>query len=286
MKKVLVTGGNGQLGSELRRLPQDDLSAKFLFTDLPELDITSPTAVRQYIEKNRPDIIINCAAYTQVDKAESEPDIAFRVNAEAVKILSQEAVRAGAGLIHISTDFVFDGSKNTPYSEEDMPNPLSVYGKSKLEGERYALEAGMVIRTSWLYSSSGQNFLKTILRLGKERDEIRVVFDQVGTPTYAGDLAQAIRALVHRYVTMHTVPEKEIFHFSNEGVCSWYDFAHEIIHLAKLPCRILPIETHEYPLPARRPAYSVLNKNKIRQHLGIIIPHWTESLRACMNEFH
>lgn len=286
MKKVLVTGGNGQLGSELKRLLQDDLSAKFLFTDLPELDITSQTAVRQYIEKNRPDIIVNCAAYTQVDKAELEPDLAFRINAQAVKILSHEAVRTSAGFIHISTDFVFDGFKNTPYLEDDMPNPLSVYGKSKLEGEQFALEAGMVIRTSWLYSSFGQNFLKTILRLSNERDEIRVVFDQVGTPTFAGYLAQTIRAIVHRHFTMDTLPEKEIFHYSNEGVCSWYDFAQEIIRLANRSCRIKPIETHEYPLPAKRPAYSVLNKHKIKQYLGITIPHWTESLRECMNEFH
>lgn len=286
MKKVLITGGNGQLGSEIMRLPKTDPSIEFLSTDLPELDITSPTAVRQYIEEKRPDIIINCAAYTQVDKAESEPDIAFRVNADAVKILSQEAIRSGAGFIHISTDFVFDGYKSTPYSENDATNPLSVYGRSKLEGERYALDAGIVIRTSWLYSSFGQNFLKTILRLGNERNEIRVVFDQTGTPTYAADLAQIIMAFICQHFAGQAFPRKEIFHFSNEGVCSWYDFAHEIIHRAKLSCRILPIETFEYPLPARRPAYSVLNKHKIRQYLGITIPHWTESLCKCIKELH
>ncbi|NMB72575.1 MAG: dTDP-4-dehydrorhamnose reductase [Bacteroidales bacterium] len=286
MKKVLITGGNGQLGNELRRLLQGDSFVRFLFTDLPELDITSPAAVSQYIEENRPDIIVNCAAYTQVDKAESEPEIAFRVNTEGVKILAQEALRTGTAFLHISTDFVFDGSKSTPYSENDKPNPLSVYGKSKLEGEKYALEAGMVIRTSWLYSSFGQNFVKTILRLAKEKDEIRVVFDQTGTPTYAGDLAQVILTFIYRHFTLNTLPKREIFHFSNEGVCSWYDFAHEIVQLAQLPCRVSPIETHEYPLPARRPPYSVLNKHKIRQYLGISIPHWTESLRTYLKKLH
>ncbi|HQH40579.1 MAG TPA: dTDP-4-dehydrorhamnose reductase [Bacteroidales bacterium] len=286
MKKVLITGSNGQLGNELRRLLQGDSSVRFLFTDLPELDITLPAAVNQYIEENRPDIIVNCAAYTQVDKAESEPEIAFRVNTEGVKILAQEALRTGAAFLHISTDFVFDGSKSTPYSENDKPNPLSVYGKSKLEGEKYALEAGMVIRTSWLYSSFGQNFVKTILRLAKEKDEIRVVFDQTGTPTFAGDLAQVILAFIYRHFALNTLPKREIFHFSNEGVCSWYDFAHEIVQLAQLPCRVSPIETHQYPLPARRPPYSVLNKHKIRQYLGISIPHWTESLRTYLKKLH
>ncbi|MFN8207153.1 MAG: dTDP-4-dehydrorhamnose reductase [Bacteroidales bacterium] len=282
MYNVLITGANGQLGNELRKIAHEYPSLRFTWTDLEELDISSPEIVNEFLQKKPQDLIINCAAYTAVDKAESDPANAFLVNSSSVKILADAAQEAKAGLLHVSTDFVFDGKKSVPYTEDDQVNPLSVYGKSKLEGEMHALKAGIVIRTSWLYSAFGNNFLKTILRLGRERKELGIVFDQVGTPTHAADLASTLLVMVSDLHKNPPFPRNEIYHFSNEGVCSWYDFALEIVQKAGLDCMVKPIETSGYPTPAVRPAYSVLNKKKIKDRFNLVIPHWKESLHQCM----
>lgn len=284
MYKILVTGANGQLGNELKRKAEYYPGFQFTWTDIAELDISSLSAVHDFLKNDPHRLILNCAAYTAVDKAESETQTAFKVNAEAVKVLAEAAVNNKAGFIHISTDFVFDGRKSTPYIEADPVNPLSVYGKSKLEGEKHALKAGIVIRTAWLYSIFGNNFMKTMLRLGKERDEVRVVFDQTGSPTLATDLAEALLQILHKYHQLDSFPVNELYHYSDEGVCSWYDFAREIMLAARLKSKVIPIETAEYPTPAHRPAYSVLNKKKIKETFGLKIPHWTESLHRCMRE--
>jgi dTDP-4-dehydrorhamnose reductase len=284
MYKILITGSNGQLGNELKRIASRYPDFHFTWTDVNELDITSTEAVHEFLRAQPQNLIINCAAYTAVDKAESEPDKAHLVNSTAVKILAEETQQTRTGFLHISTDFVFDGHKSTPYTEEDPVNPLSVYGRSKLEGEIHALKAGIVIRTSWLYSVFGNNFLKTILRLGKERKELGIVFDQTGTPTLAADLAPALMAITADLRSLSAFPKNEIYHFSNEGVCSWYDFAQEIIQQAGFDCNVKPIETAGYPTPARRPAYSVLNKKKIKDRFGLLIPHWKDSLHACMKD--
>jgi dTDP-4-dehydrorhamnose reductase len=284
MYKILVTGANGQLGNELKRIAHRYPDFHFTWTDVSELDITSPEAVHEFLKVHPQNLIINCAAYTAVDKAEAESDKAFLVNSTAVKILAEEAQKTKTGFLHISTDFVFEGNKSTPYKEDDSVNPLSVYGKSKLEGEVHALKAGIVIRTSWLYSVFGNNFLKTILRLGKERKELGIVFDQTGTPTLAADLASAVMAVASDLRAFPAFPKNEIYHFSNEGVCSWYDFAKEIIQQAGFDCTVNPIETSGYPTPARRPAYSVLNKKKIKDRFSLTIPHWKDSLHACMKD--
>ncbi|MEJ5284119.1 MAG: dTDP-4-dehydrorhamnose reductase [Brevinematia bacterium] len=280
--KILVTGSNGQLGQELKELSNSTKDINFIFTDIQELDITNPKDVENFISKNKFDIIINCAAYTAVDKAETEKEKARKINAEAVYHLSKSARENNALLIHISTDFVFDGKKNTPYTEEDKPKPLSVYGKTKLEGEKIALKEAkklIILRTSWLYSSYGNNFVKTIIKNAKEKKNLRVVFDQVGTPTYAKDLAKVILSLCNTKINT-----KEIFHYSNEGAISWFDFAKAICEIAKIDCEISPILTEEYKTLAKRPHYSVLNKNKIKKYLEIKIPYWKESLTECIKK--
>lgn len=269
----LVTGANGQLGNELRLLLKDNA----LYVDKDQLDITNAEAVKGFVSANRFDAIINCAAYTAVDKAEADEKLAGDINARGPENLA----KTGIPLIHISTDYVFDGTNCRPYVETDAVNPQSVYGRTKLAGEQAVLEnasAAVIIRTAWLYSEFGNNFVKTMRRLGAEKAQLNVVFDQVGTPTYAADLAAAV---------VHILPRlrpgmKEIFHFSNEGVCSWYDFAVEIMKLSGLDCRINPIESKDYPTPARRPFYSVLNKTKIKQTFNIEINHWKESLQSCL----
>ncbi len=269
----LVTGANGQLGNELRLLLKDNA----LYVDKDQLDITDAEAVKGFVSANRFDAIINCAAYTAVDKAEADEKLAGDINARGPENLA----KTGIPLIHISTDYVFDGTNCRPYVETDAVNPQSVYGRTKLAGEQAVLEnasAAVIIRTAWLYSEFGNNFVKTMRRLGAEKAQLNVVFDQVGTPTYAADLAAAV---------VHILPRlrpgmKEIFHFSNEGVCSWYDFAVEIMKLSGLDCRINPIESKDYPTPARRPFYSVLNKTKIKQTFNIEINHWKESLQSCL----
>jgi len=277
----IVTGANGQLGSELRRiLPPDTVWA-----DLPEVDITDEPALRAFFEmvsrQKTVDCIINCAAYTQVDKAESEPETAEAVNARGPANLA----RLGVPMIQISTDYVFDGTGHLPYREDDTPNPVSVYGRTKLAGEQQVLEnadSAVIIRTAWLYSPYGKNFVRTITKYGKSRGQLRVVFDQVGTPTNAADLAQAIAAIAPKMAP----GTKSVYHFTNEGVCSWYDFACEIIRLQNIDCTVSPCESSEYKTAAVRPAFSVLNKGKIKQDFGIAGRHWAESLADSLkNEY-
>ncbi len=301
MNNVLVTGGSGQVGSEIRTLVVQgkakaslpkingaevltSVDTNYYFTDRSSLDITNPHAIKEFAERNSIDTIINCAAYTAVDKAEEDEENADKVNHLAVKYLSEVAKERAISLIHISTDYVFDGKAHMPYKEDDTTNPNGVYGRTKLDGEKVMQEINpsnsIIIRTSWVYSSFGSNFVKTMLRLGRERDELGVIFDQVGTPTYARDLAKSILEILPKINNQNVA----IYHYSNEGVCSWYDFAKEIMRMAKLSCNINPIETKEYPTPATRPHYSILNKSKIKEDFGIMIPYYKDSLDKCLKQ--
>lgn len=286
MVKVLVTGANGQLGNELRKLAGVSQDSEFIFTDVDELNITNEDEVNKFIEKHPVRFLINCAAYTAVDRAEDEPAIAYLLNADAVYILGRICIKNNIQLIHYSTDFVFDGTLRKPYTETDIPKPISVYGKSKHAGEIYLkkLKTGIIIRTSWLYSSFGNNFVKTILRLAREKEEIRVVNDQVGSPTWAADLAAVTIKILEQHSDIPNQLNWGLFHYSNEGSCSWYDFAKEITRLAGLKIRISPIGTSEYPSKAIRPRYSVLDKSLIKSWLGINIPEWKDSLAKCIQE--
>lgn len=275
--KFLITGSRGMLASDL--IPLLEAKGQVIKHDLPEMDITDLASVRKILSGEKPHVVINCAAYTAVDKAEDEKEIAYAVNATGAGNLADTCREIGARLIHISTDFVFDGKKNRPYVESDETSPLGVYGASKLEGERRVMEATddyIIIRTSWLYGIHGHNFVKTIARLAAEREDLAIVFDQVGTPTYTVDLAQAIMNLIEA--------ECGIYHFSNEGVCSWYDFAFEVItHLEERkislkPKTLKPIVSEEYRTPATRPPYSVMNKGKYKKTTGQLIPHWRNGL--------
>lgn len=280
---VLVTGASGQLGSSLRRLAGEKAAGRFLFTDVDSLDICDAFAVETYVKEHEVGYILNCAAYTTVDKAEDNESLAAKINADAVRNLGRAAAASGAKVIHISTDYVFDGTSCRPYVETDATCPVSVYGRTKLAGEQALQEVCpqvVIIRTAWLYSEYGANFVKTMLRLGSEREEIKVVFDQVGSPTYAGDLARVMLDIVQAGRERRFTPG--IYHFSDEGVCSWYDFTVKIMQLAGLKSRIVPIGSSEYPARAARPHFSVLNKGKIKRTYGEAIPHWEESLRVCM----
>ena len=281
MTNILVTGANGQLGSELQTFAKE-YAYNFFFTDKSTLDITNEKSIREFVEKNSIDVIVNAAAYTAVDKAEDDKVNADKVNHLATKYLAQIAKDKNIKLIHISTDYVFDGKNYKPYNEDDTTSPNGVYGATKLAGEK-AMQAinpenSIIIRTSWVYSSFGANFIKTMLRLGREKDQLGVIFDQVGTPTYAKDLAQAILDIIPNIKN----EKVEIYNYSNEGVLSWYDFAKEIMKMAKLDCKINPIETKEYPTPAERPHYSLLNKAKIKKDFNIDIPYWKDSLDTCL----
>ena len=282
MSNVLVTGSNGQLGSEIKELACGNET--FFFTDRATLDITNPHATKEFIEKNSVNIIINCAAYTAVDKAESDIEMADKINHLAVKYLAQISKEKNIKLIHISTDYVFDGKSHMPYCEDDSTNPNGIYGTTKLAGEKTMQEINphnsIIIRTSWVYSSYGANFVKTMLRLGKEKESLGVIYDQVGTPTYARDLAKAILEIAPKIKNERV----EIYNYSNEGVTSWYDFAKEIMRMAKLKCQINPIETKEYPTPAKRPHYSLLNKSKIKREYNLNIPYWKDSLDDCLKK--
>jgi dTDP-4-dehydrorhamnose reductase len=274
MKRVLVTGANGQLGKSINRISTNYSELKFVFTDVAELDITNIDDVNAFFSSNKTDYCINCAAYTAVDKAEEEVDKAYLLNATAVKNLVEACKNTGAVLIHVSTDFVFDGTKITPYTEADSPNPLSVYGKSKLQGEMYIKETWdrhFIVRTSWLYSEYGNNFVKTMLRLAETKDEISVVNDQIGSPTYAGDLASFLLEIINK-------PSKDygIYHYSNEGEISWYDFAVEIFKQHKKAVRVIPIPTSAYPTAAKRPTYSVMDLSKAKITFGNTIPLWKQ----------
>lgn len=279
MKKVLVTGAHGQLGSEINFLSSLLETHSFTFYDHQDLDITSAEQVEAHLSQGY-EVLINCAAYTAVDKAESEKEKAFQINGEAVGVLAKACKKYNCKMVHVSTDFIFDGMLARPLMEDDQPNPVSVYGASKLEGEKQLLENNsdsVLIRTSWVYSSFGNNFVKTILRLCKERESLNVIYDQVGTPTYARDLA----AFILRVITGDKWVAG-IYNFSNEGVCSWYDFAIAIRDIAGLKTKINPIETYQYPTPAVRPKYSVLNKRKVKETYGIEIAYWRSSLEECM----
>jgi len=285
MAEILVTGADGQLGSEIRELAAEREpfpETHWHFTDKAELDITDEDAVAAFCREREITHVINCAAYTAVDKAESDERAAEAINHRAVEILAQQAKERGMGLVHVSTDYVFDGRNHRPYVEEDPTDPQGVYGRTKLAGEealrRIAPKRSVIVRTSWVYSSYGANFVKTMLRLGRERDELGVIFDQVGTPTYARDLAEAILEILPRLEN----EQPEIYHYSDEGVCSWYDFALAIFEETGVDCRVRPIRTEEYPTPAARPHYSLLDKSKIKEHYGLKIPHWRESLNACL----
>lgn len=279
MINILVTGSNGQLGNELKSLAGEFADFQFAFTDIADLDLTNEEKVKAWFDVNRPDVCLNCAAYTAVDKAEEERDLAMLVNNTAVAILAKQCTRLNTLLVHVSTDYVFDGKNYRPYSEEDQTAPISYYGLTKLQGEVAVKDFAsryLIIRTSWLYSTFGNNFVKTMVRLGKERDTLGVVFDQIGTPTYAGDLAKAMLVASEQF---HDKEVKEVYHYSNEGVISWYDFAKAIMEEAHLSCEVKAIESKDFPTKTNRPFYSVLNKSKIKNQLQAEVPYWRNSLR-------
>lgn len=276
--RILVTGSNGQLGNELKELAHSN-DHDFLYTDIAELDITSAGAVSHLIGTYKPDWLINCAAYTAVDKAEQEPEKAMLINATAPGILAEATLNAGARMLHVSTDYVFDGKGYKPYREDDATNPLGVYAKSKAAGESEVTRknpGAIIVRTSWLYSSFGANFVKTIRRVGKERGELKVVADQIGSPTWACDLAVAILHLIGQNAG------SGLYHYSNDGVCSWFDFAKAIIEFSGINCRVLSTDTAGYPLPSPRPYYSVLDKSKFCTETAQTIPYWRDSLKKCI----
>lgn len=279
---ILVTGCNGQLGNEIQLLEKGNGKHVFFNTDVNELDITDENAINAFVDANNIDGIINCAAYTAVDKAESNEALCHTLNATAPGYLAAAMGKRGGWMVQVSTDYVFDGTKHTPYSETDPTCPDSAYGRTKLEGEqlvRQHCERAMIVRTAWLYSIFGNNFVKTMIRLGKEKTELGVIFDQIGTPTYARDLAVAIMTAVEKGI----IPG--IYHFSNEGVTSWYDFTKAIHRIAGISgCHVRPIHTEEYPTPARRPHYSVLDKTKIKATYNIEVPYWEESLAECISK--
>ena len=277
---ILITGCNGQLGNEMQLLEKENPQHTYYNTDVQELDITDQLAVEQFVAENKIDGIVNCAAYTAVDKAEDNKELATTLNTVAPAYLAATVEKRGGWMIQISTDYVFNGTKHTPYVETDTPSPDSVYGSTKLAGELGVTKfckRSMIIRTAWLYSTFGNNFVKTMIRLGKEKPELGVIFDQIGTPTYARDLAVVIMTAINKGI----VPG--VYHFSNEGVISWYDFTKAIHRIAGITtCHVRPLHTAEYPTPANRPHYSVLDKTKIKQTYGIEVPYWEESLKECI----
>jgi len=283
MKHVLVTGGKGQLGRNLQKIANHYGSYHLTFVDVDELDLTQAGETWDYFSKHHPDYIINCAAYTAVDKAEEQPEMAFRINGGIPQLLGEIVQNNGIRLLHISTDYVYDGTRSVPHLEEENPAPVSIYARSKLQGEKalQGNESAIVIRTAWLFSEYGPNFMTNMLRIGTERKKLGVVFDQSGTPTYAGDLADTLMRIISfsdRETFLHGT-----YNFSNEGVCSWFDFALEVMRLGGKDCRVYPIRTREYPLPARRPEYGVMDKAKIKRTFGIEIPYWRDSLITALD---
>ena len=281
-KNILITGANGQLGREMRKVLDDDIFVNAIYTDVEELDITDAEAIEKCVTSNQVDYIVNCAAYTAVDAAESNVELCTKLNVEAPTLLAQAAHKHNAKLIHISTDYVFDGTSCRPYREDNEICPKSVYGSTKADGERHIINVApesIIVRTAWLYSPHGKNFVKTMLELGRSRETLRVVSDQIGTPTYALDLASVIKTFIDSEQW-----HPGIYHFSNEGAISWYDFTMAIHRIAGITtCHVLPCMTKDYPTPATRPHYSVLDKSKIKTTLGIEIPYWEESLEQCIN---
>lgn len=280
METILITGSKGQLGNEMQQAAKRFPAFRYIYTDVDELDICDKNALNDFVKTNDVNIIVNCAAYTAVDKAEDDVELCYKINRDAARNIGEVAQENKLKVLHVSTDYVFDGTNYLPYTEDMPVCPSTVYGKSKLEGEQALLEScehAVILRTSWLYSSFGNNFVKTMLKLGTERDSLNVIFDQVGTPTYAADLADSILNILSNEAF---VPG--IYHFSDEGVCSWYDFTKTIHRIAGISCAVHPIETKDYPARTPRPHYSVLNKAKIKSTYGISIPHWEESLEKCI----
>lgn len=287
-KTIVVTGAAGQIGQELQALASIFNNYYFLFTNRDQLDITDKASVQHFFESNTIHYCINCAAYTGVDRAESEPEQAYKINVEGVANLAEACKMAGAPLIHFSSDYVYHNGQNTPLKESDPTHPQSIYARTKLEGEQAALAIGgdvMILRTSWVYSSFGNNFVKTMLRLGRERPELRVVYDQIGTPTYARDLAKAVLDIIQKIEKGDADRSllHDVYNYSNEGVTSWYDFAKAIFEITQIDCKVMPIETKDYPTPAARPPYSVLHKAKIKEVFGVEGSHWREELQSCLS---
>jgi dTDP-4-dehydrorhamnose reductase len=285
-KKILVTGCNGQLGRDLQEAVIRHPALQLLCTDIHNLDLVDNCEVTAYVHRHQPAFIINCAAYTAVDKAEEEEDKAFAINAAAVQNIAEAAGECQARLIHISTDYVFDGTKAASYTEEDTPNPQSAYGRSKLAGEKAALShpQTMVVRTAWLYTCEGNNFVNTMLRLGAERPALNVVNDQHGSPTYAADLAEALLSIIDDVVQDKKKFVPGVYHYTNEGACTWFDFARRIMQLGHCDCTIHPVTTAEYPTKATRPQYSLLSKEKIKNTYGLAIPTWEDALLQCFRK--
>ncbi len=286
MTSVLVTGAKGQLGNEIQRASEKFPGMDFHFTDIEELDIGDVAAVRNFLDTHPVRYLVNCAAYTAVDDAEDHYDAAMMLNANAVEVLACESLRRNIQLIHVSTDYVFNGENNRPYREDDPVDPLTVYGKSKLAGEAAVHKAGtgIIVRTSWLYSVFGHNFVKTILRLSREKESLKVVFDQTGSPTNARDLAGTILDMIQHDRQNERKPRYDVYHYSNRGVCSWFEFAQAIVRLAGSSCRVEPVESKDYPTPTVRPRYSVLDTHKMQADYPIEIPHWKDSLEDCIQE--
>jgi len=281
MQTILITGSHGQLGNEMQQAANKFPAFNYLYTDVEDLDICDKNALDAYVKANKVTVIVNCAAYTAVDKAEDDVALCFKINSDAVRNIGEVANDNRLKVVHISTDYVFDGTNHIPYTEDQQVCPSSVYGKSKLAGELALMEScdqTVILRTAWLYSSFGNNFVKTMMKLGTERDSLNVIFDQIGTPTYAADLAKTILQILS-----HDTFIPGIYHFSDEGVCSWYDFTKSIHRIAGITCDVHPIETKDYPARTPRPHYSVLNKVKIKADYGIVIPHWEESLVKCID---
>jgi len=281
MNTILITGSHGQLGNEMQQAAARFPAFNFLYTDVEDLDICDKAALTTFVKANKVNMIVNCAAYTAVDKAEDDVALCYKINSDAVRNIGEVASENNLKVVHVSTDYVFDGTNNLPYYEDQPVCPATVYGKSKLAGEQALLETckqAVILRTAWLYSSFGNNFVKTMMKLGTDRDSLNVIFDQIGTPTYAADLADAILK-----VLSHETFVPGIYHFSDEGVCSWYDFTKTIHRIAGITCNVQPIETKDYPARTPRPHYSVLNKAKIKSTYGIVIPHWEESLVRCID---
>ena len=279
--KLLITGAYGQLGNEMRVALERYPHLESIFTDVDTLDITDKNAVDAFVALHQPNVLINCAAYTAVDKAEDDLALCYKINCDAVRNLGEVAQAHGIRVIHVSTDYVFDGTSHIPYTEDMAVSPTNVYGKSKLAGERElrrVCPGAIIIRTSWLYSGFGNNFVKTMLKLGNERSQLKVIFDQIGTPTYAADLADAMLQIID---SGKFVPG--IYHFSNEGVCSWYDFTKMIFKLANVECEVLPIESKDYAVRTPRPHYSVLNKSKLKSTYNQAIPYWMDGLERCLH---
>ena len=285
MTKILITGSNGQLGNSIKDLSSEYSDYEFTYTDIEELDIANIIELEDFFLDKGFKFVINCAAYTAVDKAEEEYEKALLINSHAVKNLAETCSKNNAFLVHISTDYVFNGKNFSPYNESDETCPASSYGRSKLSGEKEIINAGIksvIIRTSWLYSEFGHNFVKTMLKYGRERESLNIVCDQVGTPTYSRDLAKSILEIISQ---TDDIKKPEIFNYSNEGAISWYDFAKAVMEISGIECNIMPIETSDYPLPAPRPPYCVLNKTKIKKRFNIEIPYWKDSLRECIQLF-